>query len=129
MKEKTVDLGKKGSFKVKPGAFHRNMGVPAGKPITQEVIKRGENSSSPTVRHEAASAAGFKAMNHKKHGSPFGKKSDPPPAAPPASGSGGMTQMGTAQSPPNAPAMQSAAPEGASMPMKKKKFPSPFGKR
>lgn len=85
MKEKTVNLGSKGSFKEKPGAFHRNMGIPAGKKITEDDIKRGEKSKSPTIRHEAASAAGFKAMDHSKGPSPFGRRASGPSPAPQSS--------------------------------------------
>lgn len=61
-KEETVNLGKKGSFKVKKGAFHRDIGKPEGEKITSADIQKGLNSSDPKTRRRAASAKGFKAM-------------------------------------------------------------------
>lgn len=65
MSTQTVDLGKKGSFKVKKGAFHRDLGIPEGKKLTDADINRGLNSSNPKTRRRAASAKGFRAMRKK----------------------------------------------------------------
>lgn len=68
MATQTVDLGSKGSFKVKKGALHKDLGVSAGKKLTESDINRGLNSSDPKTRRRAASAKGFRAMarNRKK---------------------------------------------------------------
>lgn len=57
-----VDLGSKGSFKVKKGALHKSLGVSAGKKLTESDINRGLNSSNPKTRRRAASAKGLRAM-------------------------------------------------------------------
>lgn len=62
MATQTVDLGSKGSFKVKKGALHKDLGVSAGKKLTESDINRGLNSSNPKTRRRAASAKGFRAM-------------------------------------------------------------------
>lgn len=48
------------------GKFHKAMGVPADKPISQAVIDKGKRSSSPAVRKEATFADNAK--------NKFGKK-------------------------------------------------------
>jgi len=58
----TVNLGKKGSFPVKKGALHKDLGVAQGKKLTGSDIERGLNSSNPKTRRRAASAKGFRAM-------------------------------------------------------------------
>jgi len=64
MKTKTVDLGSKGSFNVKKGALHEDLGIPLGEKIPEERLKAAEHSSSPTIRRRAISAEGFKHMHH-----------------------------------------------------------------
>jgi len=60
---KTVNLGSKGSFKEKPGALHRDLGIPLGEkiPASELAPKPGD---SPQLRRRKASAKGFRAMNH-----------------------------------------------------------------
>lgn len=67
-KTKTVSLGKKGSFSVRPGALHRALGVPEGQKLGAGRIKSALKSKKPEVRRMAASAEG---LTHMKHG---GKK-------------------------------------------------------
>jgi hypothetical protein len=62
-KTTTVDLGKKGSFKLKKGALHAKLGIPAGEKIGQARIKKALNSSDPATRREAASAEGLTHMH------------------------------------------------------------------
>lgn len=64
-KTKTVSLGKKGSFKVRPGALHRALGVPEGQKLGQSKISSALKSSKPAVRKMAASAKGLTAMGKK----------------------------------------------------------------
>lgn len=66
MAEQTVNLGKKGSFKVKKGALHKDLGVAQGKKLSSGDIERGLHSSSAKTRRRAASAKGLKAMAKKK---------------------------------------------------------------
>lgn len=61
-KKQTVDLGSKGKFTVKKGAFRKAMGKRSGEKITSSDIQKGLNSSNPQTRRRAASAKGFKAM-------------------------------------------------------------------
>ena len=62
MKTEHVNLGKKGSFDVKKGALHEDLGIPLGTPISDERLKSAEHSSSPQIRRRAISAEGFRAM-------------------------------------------------------------------
>lgn len=62
MATQTVNLGKKGSFKIQKGALHKDLGVSTGKKLTNSDIQRGLNSSDPKTRRRAASAKGFRAM-------------------------------------------------------------------
>jgi hypothetical protein len=64
-KTKTVSLGKKGNFKVRPGALHRALGVPTGQKLGQAKITSALKSSKPAVRRMAASAKGLTAMGKK----------------------------------------------------------------
>ena len=57
-----VNLGTKGSFKVKKGALHRALGVPESEPLGQARIDKALNSSNPRVRRMARSAKGLTAM-------------------------------------------------------------------
>lgn len=59
-----VDLGKKGSFSVRKGALHRALGVPEGENIPAGKLAAASHSKNPKVRRMAASAKGFKAMQH-----------------------------------------------------------------
>ena len=65
-KKKTVDLGAKGSFKVRKGALHRALGKSEGEKLSASDLAKASNSSNPKVRRMAASAKGFKAMHHGK---------------------------------------------------------------
>jgi hypothetical protein len=64
MKTKTVDLGRKGSFEEKPGALHKDLGIPLGEKIPEQRLEQAEHSSRPQVRRRAISAEGFKHMRH-----------------------------------------------------------------
>jgi hypothetical protein len=66
MKTERVNLGKKGSFNVKKGALHEELGIPLGDKIPESRLESAKNSSNPTLRRRAISAMGFKAMNHGK---------------------------------------------------------------
>ena len=63
MKEKTVDLGKKGSFKERPGALHEKLGIPLGEKIPASRLESHPGDSSE-LKHEKASAKGFRSMKH-----------------------------------------------------------------
>ena len=82
IKKKEVDLGEKGHFEEKPGALHRNLGIPQGEKIGASRIEAATHSSSPTIRKEADSAKGFEAMHHPKSPSPFGKPKPSPAPSP-----------------------------------------------
>jgi hypothetical protein len=62
-KVETVSLGKKGSFKVHPGALHRALGVPEGQKLGPSRIKSALHSKSPATRRMAASAEGLTHMH------------------------------------------------------------------
>ncbi len=66
MKTEKVDLGNKGSFDVKKGALHRDLGIPLGEKIPESRLESAKNSDNPQIRRRAISAMGFKAMNHGK---------------------------------------------------------------
>lgn len=61
-KVQTVDLGKKGSFKVKKGALHKALGVPESEPLGQSRIEAALKSKSPEVRQMARAAEGLTHM-------------------------------------------------------------------
>lgn len=63
MGTKEVDLGAKGSFKVKKGALHRALGVPQGEKIPAKDL---QGHHTGRLGRMIASAKGFKAMNHSK---------------------------------------------------------------
>ncbi len=65
MKRQRVDLGEKGSFEVKKGALHAELGIPLGEQIPESRLEEAKNSSNPTLRRRAISAIGLKHMNHK----------------------------------------------------------------
>jgi hypothetical protein len=62
MKTEHVSLGRKGSFDVKKGALHKDLGIPLGETIPDERLKEAEHSKDPQVRRRAISAEGFKHM-------------------------------------------------------------------
>jgi len=66
MKTEHVNLGKKGSFDVKKGALHEDLGIPLGTPISDERLKSAEHSNNPKIRRRAISAEGFRHMNNGK---------------------------------------------------------------
>lgn len=57
-----VNLGDKGSFEVKKGALHEDLGIPLGEKIPEERLKQAEHSKDPQIRRRAISAEGFKHM-------------------------------------------------------------------
>jgi hypothetical protein len=65
-KAEDVDLGKKGSFSVQPGALHEMLNIPLDKTIPESRLEEAEHSSDPLERRRAISAEGFKAMKKKK---------------------------------------------------------------
>jgi len=64
MKTQRVNLGGKGSFDVKKGALHEDLGIPLGEKIPDERLKEAEHSKNPQIRRRAISAEGFKHMRH-----------------------------------------------------------------
>jgi hypothetical protein len=64
VKTKTVDLGRKGSFEEKPGALHKDLGIPLDKTIPEQRLEQAEHSRNPQIRRRAISAEGFKHMHH-----------------------------------------------------------------
>ena len=64
MKTRTVNLGSKGKFDEKPGALHKDLGIPLGEPIPDKRLEQAEHSRSPVVRRRAISAEGFRHMRH-----------------------------------------------------------------
>ncbi|MGA9668255.1 MAG: hypothetical protein WBQ94_03555 [Terracidiphilus sp.] len=66
MKTEHVNLGKKGSFNVKKGALHEELGIPLDEKIPESRLDSAEHSSNPTLRRRAISAKGFRAMRHGK---------------------------------------------------------------
>ena len=64
MATETVNLGKKGHFKVHKGALHRALGIPEGSKIPASKLTAALHSKNPHVRAMARSAKGFKAMKH-----------------------------------------------------------------
>lgn len=61
-KVETVNLGKKGGFKVKRGALHRALGVPEDETLGQARIEKAMKSKNPKVRDMARSAEGLTHM-------------------------------------------------------------------
>lgn len=49
----------------KPGALHRDLGVPAGKKIPDSKIKKAEHSKNPTVAKRARLAETLKGFKKK----------------------------------------------------------------
>lgn len=58
----TVDMGKKGDFKVRKGLLHKHLGIAPGTKIPQERLREALHSKDADVRHEAASAIGLEHM-------------------------------------------------------------------
>jgi hypothetical protein len=65
MKTQHVDLGSKGSFSVKKGALHEDLGIPLGEKIPKAKEEAAAHGSGVTARR-ARSALGFRAMHHGK---------------------------------------------------------------
>lgn len=56
------------AIKIKPshkGLLHKDLGVPAGKPIPSAKVAAAKNSPDPAVRKRATFAANAKKWNHK----------------------------------------------------------------
>jgi hypothetical protein len=64
MATKEVNLGSKGSFKLHPGALHKMLHVPEGKPIGHERMEQAAHSKNPTLRKKAISGLGLSHMHH-----------------------------------------------------------------
>ncbi|MGC9199552.1 MAG: hypothetical protein ACP5E5_11550 [Acidobacteriaceae bacterium] len=64
MKMERVNLGKKGSFEIKKGALHEQLGIPLGETIPEEVLKAAEHSKDGLLRRRAIAAEGFRRMRH-----------------------------------------------------------------
>jgi hypothetical protein len=64
MTTKRVDLGRRGSFDVKKGALHEDLGIPLGETIPEKRLESAERSKSPVIRRRAISAEGFEHMKH-----------------------------------------------------------------
>jgi hypothetical protein len=62
MKTQRVDLGKKGSFDVKKGALHEDLGIPLGEKIPEQRLEQAEHSKNAQIRRRAISAEGFRHM-------------------------------------------------------------------
>jgi hypothetical protein len=58
-----VNLGKKGSFKVKEGSLHRMLHIPEGEKIGQARMKEASHSSNSTLRKKAISGLGLSSMH------------------------------------------------------------------
>lgn len=63
MRTQRVNLGSKGSFNVKKGALHEDLGIPLGQKIPASDLEP-KPGDSPQLRRRKASAKGFRAMNH-----------------------------------------------------------------
>jgi hypothetical protein len=63
MATENVNLGSKGSFKVKKGALHDMLNVPEGQRIPASKLAP-KPTDSPLLRRRKASAKGFSAMKH-----------------------------------------------------------------
>jgi hypothetical protein len=61
-KKTTVDLGTKGSFKLRKGALHRALGIPEGTKIPKSKLEP-KPGDSPELKRMKASAKGLEAMN------------------------------------------------------------------
>jgi hypothetical protein len=66
MKTEQVNLGKKGSFGVKKGALHEELGIPLGDKIPESKLESAKNSSNPTLRRRATLAETMKGWKHGK---------------------------------------------------------------
>jgi hypothetical protein len=61
--KQTVDLGKKGSFTEKKGAYHAMKGIPEGETIPKSV-EEADAKKGGLLARRAKSALGFRAMHH-----------------------------------------------------------------
>lgn len=59
-----VNLGHKGSFKVKEGSLHRMLHIPEGEKIGESRMKAASHSGNPTLRRKAISGLGLSHMHH-----------------------------------------------------------------
>jgi len=66
VKTEKVDLGKKGSFNVKKGALHEELGIPQGEKIPESRLESAKHSSNPTLRKRATLAETMKGWKHGK---------------------------------------------------------------
>lgn len=64
MSTKTVNLGNKGSFKIKEGSLHRMLHIPEGQKIGEDRMKQASHSKNPTLRKKAISGLGLSHMHH-----------------------------------------------------------------
>ncbi len=48
----------------KPGALHKELGIPKGKKIPEKTLKRAEHSENPTLRKRANLAETLKGFHH-----------------------------------------------------------------
>jgi len=51
----------------KPGALHKDLGVPEGKKIPKSKIEKAEHSKNPTIAKRARLAETLGKMSHGKH--------------------------------------------------------------
>lgn len=58
-----VELGKKGSFKVKEGSLHRMLGIPEDQKIGEKRMEQAEHSRNPVIRRKAISGIGLSHMH------------------------------------------------------------------
>lgn len=65
-KTEKVNLGSKGSFQIKKGALHEELGVPQGEKIPASKLDSAANSSNPTLRRRAVLAKTMKSWHHGK---------------------------------------------------------------
>jgi hypothetical protein len=65
-KTKTVKLGKKKSFKIRPGFLHRKLGIPEGTKIPASRLQAALGSPDPETMKAARSAKGLIAMSKKR---------------------------------------------------------------
>jgi hypothetical protein len=62
-----VELDKRAKIHIKPshkGLLHKNLGVPAGKPIPESKVRAAEHSKDPAVRKRAVFAENAKHWKH-----------------------------------------------------------------
>lgn len=62
-KKKTIDLGSKGSIKIKPGGLHKSLGVPTGEKIPAGKIHEAAGDGGK-VGKQARLALAMKSWKH-----------------------------------------------------------------